>query len=622
MSEQMPQQSDQSPETEETSEQAAEQPSTPETEPAPQEPEASPTEQEPAAASTESVQESTEAAEPATETAAATQEPEPEPADEPATPETEQPATPESEAPVAAPEAETSAAEPAPEASAPAAPEEPAAPVPEAPAPPETPATPEPATPEPAAEKTAEARPAAPRPGVPTPAMFAARKPAAPRPTPSVPAPGAPASPDAATAPREALPPSDSVKHGRVDEDGTVYVKLADGTERAVGSYPDATAEEALAYFARKYDELAASADLLKARLASTDVSSHDARQSLVHLKEQIGEANVVGDLAALEATVKHLEAAVTDKARTEQATRAAAKAEAAVEREAIVVQAEELAATDPSRIQWKQSSARVRELLDEWKAHQRSGPRLDKDVESGLWQRFSGARSAFDKARKTWFAQLDDQHAAAKRVKERLAAEAEQLSTSKDWGATAGAFKRLMQEWKRAGRASRADDDALWDRFRKAQDAFFNAKDEVVAAEEAEFTENLKVKEALLVEAEALTIDDKNLQNAKNELRRIQDRWESAGKVPRADVRRVEGRLRAVEDKVRELEDKKWQRTDPELTARAQSMVDQLERQVQGLQSDLAAAQAAGDDKRAGALESEIATKQLWLDSARGGLS
>ena len=646
MSEQMPQQSDQSPEIEETSEQAAEQPSTPETEPAPQEPEASPTEQEPAAASTESVQESTGAAEPATETAAAAQGPEPEPAEEPATPETEQPATAEAEAPVTAP---AEAVTPEPEASAPAAPEEPAAPEAEAPAAPQTEApveetaapeaeTPaaepaleaggapaaaeEAATPEPAAEKTAEARPAAPRPGVPTPAMFAARKPAAPRPTPSVPAPGAPASPDAATAPREALPPSDSVKHGRVDEDGTVYVKLADGTERAVGSYPDATAEEALAYFARKYDELAASADLLKARLASTDVSSHDARQSLVHLKEQIGEANVVGDLAALEATVKHLEAAVTDKARTEQATRAAAKAEAAVEREAIVVQAEELAATDPSRIQWKQSSARVRELLDEWKAHQRSGPRLDKDVESGLWQRFSGARSAFDKARKTWFAQLDDQHAAAKRVKVRLAAEAEQLSTSKDWGATAGAFKRLMQEWKRAGRASRADDDALWDRFRKAQDAFFNAKDEVVAAEEAEFTENLKVKEALLVEAEALTIDDKNLQNAKNELRRIQDRWESAGKVPRADVRRVEGRLRAVEDKVRELEDKKWQRTDPELTARAQSMVDQLERQVQGLQSDLAAAQAAGDDKRAGALESEIATKQLWLDSARGGLS
>src|SRR5690606_4948473 len=216
---------------------------------------------------------------------------------------------------------------------------------------------------------------------------------------------------------------------------------------------------------------------------------------------------------------------------------------------------AEGLAAADPAKVQWKQASTRVRELLDEWKAHQRSGPRLDKDVENEMWKRFSHARTAFDKKRKTWFAQLDEQHGQAKAVKEQLVREAEALATSTDWGPTAGAFKRLMQEWKRAGRAARADDDALWTRFKAAQDAFFNAKDEVVAAEEAEFAENLKAKEALLVEAEALTIDEEHLESAKAELRRIQERWDAAGKVPRNDLRRVEGRLRAVEQKVRELE-------------------------------------------------------------------
>src|SRR5690606_37794645 len=200
---------------------------------------------------------------------------------------------------------------------------------------------------------------------------------------------------------------------------------------------------------------------------------------------------------------------------------------------------AEGLAAADPAKVQWKQASTRVRELLDEWKAHQRSGPRLDKDVENELWKRFSHARTAFDKMRKSWFAQLDEQHGHAKAAKEKLVKEAEALSSSKDWGPTAGAFKRLMQEWKRAGRASRSEDDALWARFKAAQDAFFNAKDEVVAAEEAEFADNLTVKEALLAEAEALTIDEAHLDQAKAELRRIQDRWEAAGKVPRADIRR-----------------------------------------------------------------------------------
>ena len=58
-------------------------------------------------------------------------------------------------------------------------------------------------------------------------------------------------------------------------------------------------------------------------------------------------------------------------------------------------------------------------------KAHQRSGPRLDKDVENELWKRFSHARTAFDKKRKTWFAQLDEQHGQAKALKEKLVREA-----------------------------------------------------------------------------------------------------------------------------------------------------------------------------------------------------
>ena len=317
-----------------------------------------------------------------------------------------------------------------------------------------------------------------------------------------------------------------------------------------------------------------------------------------------------------------HLDKAVATKARTEQEARAAAKAQAGTEREAIVAEAEALAATHPERMQWKQSSTRVRELLDEWKSHQRSGPRLDKDVEAALWTRFSAARSSFDKARKAWFAQLDDQHGEAKRLKEKLVAEAEALSTSKDWGPTAGAFKRLMQDWKRAGRASRADDDALWARFKAAQDAFFNAKDEVVAAEEAEYAENLVAKEALLAEAEAITIDAAHLEQAKAQLRRIQDRWDEAGKVPRNDIRRVEGRMRAVEQAVRDVEDRQWKQSDPELTARARSMTEQLERAVQGLEADLGAARAAGDEKKVASLEAELATKKLWLESARGGLS
>ena len=553
---------------------------------------------------------------PAEPTPAPSPQPTPEPTPEPVVPEPtpEVPATEAETAEAVTTEGQTTEA-PTP-VEAPSEAPTPAAAPSEAPAPAEAPTGESPAdapaeesaAPEAAAATAAPTpsrAPTPPKPGpVPSPAALARRKPAV--------KPAAPAAPTAAT--------SHSLSFGRVAEDGTVYVK--DGEEeRAVGSYPEASNEDALAYFARKYDELAATAALLEQRLGQTDLSAHEARESLKSLRDQIGEANVVGDLPALRERVTSIEAAVKERQRTETEQRARAKAEATTVREALVAEAEGLAAADVHQIQWKSASARMRGMLDEWRGLQKKGPKLDKDVENALWHRLSSARSTFDKARKAFFSELDTQHAEAKRIKEKLVAEAEALSTSKDWGPTAGAFKRLMQEWRRAGRAQRADDDALWERFRTAQDAFFNAKDEVVAAENEEFKANLVVKEELLTEAEAL-LPISNLESAKSKLRSIQDRWDEAGKVPRSDMSRVEGRLRKVEQAVRDQEDAKWRKTNPELSARAQSMVDQLERAVQGLEQDLEAARATGDDVKIAQAQSALASRQALLDSARGGLS
>ncbi|QDO90341.1 DUF349 domain-containing protein [Ornithinimicrobium ciconiae] len=514
----------------------------------------------------------------------------PEPAPEPAVPE---------------PAPEPAVPEPAPE---PAVPEP--APEPAVPEPAPEPVTPTPQPSETAADSTdtapAAPKPSAPKPGaIPSPAALAGRKPAV--------------KPVAAAAPTP-VATSHSLSFGRVAEDGTVFVK--DGEEeRAVGSYPEASNEEALAYFARKYDELAAIATLLEQRLGQTDLSAHEAREALKSLRDQIGEANVVGDLPALRERVTQIEAAVKERQRAETELRAQAKAEATTVREALVVEAEELAGADVHQVQWKSASARMRGMLDEWRSLQKKGPKLDKDVENALWQRLSTARSSFDKARKGFFSELDVQHGEAKRVKEKLVAEAEALSTSKDWGPTAGAFKRLMQDWRRAGRAQRADDDALWERFKSAQDQFFNAKDEVVAAENEVFRENLVAKEELLKEAESL-VPVKDLESAKTKLRTIQEKWDEAGKVPREDMSRVEGRLRKVEQAVRDLEDAKWSRSNPELNARAQSMTAQLERAVQGLEQDLEAARATGDDTKIAAAQSALDARRQLLDAARGGLS
>ncbi|AKU18963.1 ATPase [Luteipulveratus mongoliensis] len=414
-------------------------------------------------------------------------------------------------------------------------------------------------------------------------------------------------------------PPSNAATFGRVADDGTVLVRTPDG-EREVGSYPGSTPEEALAYFARKYDELAASATLLLQRVTQTDLSTHDGYESLKGLRSQIGEAHVVGDLAQLDATVEQIATALKAKSQVEGEARAVAKQAALAKREAVVSEAEQIAQQPVEKVQWKQSTTRMRQLLDEWKALQRSEARLDKEHENGLWQRFSTARNGFDKTRRSHFAKLDEQHSHAKGEKERLVVEAERLATSKDWGPTASAFKRLMGEWRQAGRAARNDDDALWQRFKTAQDSFFHAKDEIVAAENVEFEANLKVKEQLLTQAQGL-LPVKDLAAAKSGLRSIQEKWDAAGKVPRKDMERIERAMRKVEQTVRDAEDARWTKTDPEHAARAKSMVDQLEAAVADLKADLAKAGAGGDARKIKSAQEALDARQAWLDQARGGL-
>lgn len=447
----------------------------------------------------------------------------------------------------------------------------------------------------------------APRPTAPSPAALARLAPTRPAVTPP---PDIPAVTDDHSA---------SAAFGRADDEGRVFVREGDG-EREVGSYPGATSEEALHYFARKYDELFASASLLRQRLDSPEVSSKEIADGLKSLREHAHEPNVVGDLPALATLIAEVEEGLTAKRQSESAERAEAKKVAATEREVIVAEAEKIAAQPVEKVQWKQSTARMRALLDEWKAHQRGKVRLDKDVESALWQRFSKARNGFDKARRSHFAHLEQTRGEVKEVKEELVLEAERMATSTDWNATAGAYKRLMDQWRRAGRAGRKDDDRLWERFRTAQDTFFNAKDAEAAKEDEAHRGNLEIKEGILAEAQAL-LPVKDLEKTKTALRDLQERWEAAGKVPRADIDRMEKGMRRVEQTVREAEDKKWASSNPELSARAASMATQLESKVADLTADLEKAEAKGDSSRAAKIREQIDAQQMWLDQARKGL-
>lgn len=395
---------------------------------------------------------------------------------------------------------------------------------------------------------------------------------------------------------------------GRVAEDGTVFVRTADG-ERSVGQYPAGTPEEALKFFTDRYDALDFEVGLLEQRIRSGVLSPEEAAESVTKVRAQVVDANAVGDLAALAGRLDAMAPVIGEQREARKAERAARAAESRVEKERIVTEAERLAESSD----WRNGANRLRELLDTWKAL----PRLDRASDDALWRRFSTARTTYTRRRKAHFAEQQEKREGARAVKERLAVQAEELATSTDWGATAGAYRDLMREWKAAGPAPRDVDEALWKRFRGAQDAFFGARDAENAKVDEEFAANAVVKEALLVEAEKL-VPVTDLENAKRTFRDISERWDAAGKVPRERMKELEGRIRAVEQAIRAVEEEHWRRSDPEKTARANDMVGKLEAAITKVEADLAVAREAGDARKVAELEENLASRQSFLEMAR----
>lgn len=398
---------------------------------------------------------------------------------------------------------------------------------------------------------------------------------------------------------------------GRVDETGTVFVRTSDG-ERAVGQYPDGTPEEALAYFERKFTELAGQVTLLEQRL-KRGTPAHDVSKTVTSLRATVANANAVGDLSSLETRLDALHGAVDQLTEQHAAEAKAAIDVAVVDRTAIVIEIEALAAQDFAKAQWKQVGATLDELFERWKKHQQDGPRLPKGESTELWKRFRAARATIETHRKAFFAELDSTHKEVRGRKQELVERAEALAGKGAEGISA--YRALLDDWKQAGRAGKKADDTLWARFTAAGDVLYAAKAEVDARDDVEFSQNLEKKLALLTEAEPLLVAvDRTV--AKDALLGIQRRWDVIGKVPRDKVRTVEDRMRKVEAAVRKLDEDYWHRNNPEKKARSEGLASQLEEAIAKLERELSAAESSGNAKKISDAKEALDARKAWLSA------
>ena len=396
---------------------------------------------------------------------------------------------------------------------------------------------------------------------------------------------------------------------GRVDPDGTVYVRVGD-TERSVGQIPDSTPEEALAFYVRRYQNLEAEVQLLEQRVDAQAMSPEEAKTTINTTKVNVTEANAVGDLQALVTRLDALAEKLPAQIEARKAQRAEQNAAAIEAKTAMVEEAETLSVGND----WRGGVDRFRTLLEEWKKL----PRVDKATDNELWHRFSSARTQYTRRRKAHFAQLNAKRDEAKALKEAIIKEAEPLATSTDWGPTSGAFRELMQRWKAAGSARRQDDDALWAKFRAIQDQFFNARTQAQNAISGEQGENLQAKNALIEQVEKDLDGVTDVDQAKAIHREFLSKFSEIGYVPRGAMRDMDQRVRRIAHRVSDLEAEEWRRTDPEARQRANDMVAKFQEQVDKLTTQLADAEAKGDQRKAKETKKTLETYTAWLEQAK----
>jgi hypothetical protein len=386
-------------------------------------------------------------------------------------------------------------------------------------------------------------------------------------------------------------------------------VREADG-ERAVGQYPDATPEEALAYFERKYVELNGQVTLLEQR-AKGGAPAADIAKSVANLTVAVANANAVGNLAALAERLGALDGAVSELTEQQSIETKAASAAAVAERAEIVTEAERLAAEDPAKTQWKQTSAALDALFAKWQAHQHDAPRIPKGEANDLWKRFRAARTTIEQNRKAFFAELDSAHKDVRTKKQHLIEQAEALAPQGADGVST--YRNLLDEWKKAGRSGKKQDDAMWAKFKAAGDVLYAVKSEVEAQDNEEFSANLVLKLELLTEAETLlTTSDRNA--GRDTLTVIQRKWDEIGKVPRDQVKPIEDRLRKVEAVVRKLDDDHWKRNNPETKARTEGLAGQLNDAIAKLEAELVAAQKGQNARAIKDATEALEARKAWL--------
>lgn len=210
------------------------------------------------------------------------------------------------------------------------------------------------------------------------------------------------------------------------------------------------------------------------------------------------------------------------------------------MQREEIVKQAEALADSE----QWKETAQKYRELEEQWK----QAPAIEKAGSDALRQRMDAAKDKFYERRRVHQEEVEKDMAQSLDLKLEIVEKAERMAKSVDWKVTTEGFRELMDQWKQSGKTFSDKQEELWQRFQDARTAFFERKRLHHQEIQSEQEENYEKKLALVAQAESLQ-NQTNWTATAREFERLQQEWNSIGRVPQEKSDELWQRLHKAKD-------------------------------------------------------------------------
>lgn len=211
----------------------------------------------------------------------------------------------------------------------------------------------------------------------------------------------------------------------------------------------------------------------------------------------------------------------------------------------ALCEKAEAISYQDLSSIkEWNRNTDAFNDLFKVWKT---IGP-TPRKVNEEVWQRFKGYLNTFFVAKKKFFGEIKEEQTNNYQKKLAICVEAEGLQNDTSWKRTTETLIKLQKEWKKIGPVPRKYSDAIWKRFRKACDTFFEAKSshykDLIESEGV----NSKLKSTLIEEIKIAKFSDDKKENLEL-IKLFQKKWHEIGNVPRKEMDKLNKAYREAVD-------------------------------------------------------------------------